>query len=153
MTKRRGRPRRCWGGEQGAVHAVELLLCAPFLAAFFVLVVLGGRIAFAGQAVHTAAVDAVRAASIARSAAAAERSAQESAQTSLANQGINCVTLDVTVDTAGFSRPAGTPARVALTVRCDVYTGDLILPGVPLPRGVRVEQTAESVLDTYRARR
>ncbi|MCA0253154.1 MAG: pilus assembly protein [Propionibacteriaceae bacterium] len=145
--------RRLWRGEQGAVHAVELLFCAPLLVAFLVLVVLGGRIAFARQAVHTAAVDAVRAASIARSASAAETSAEEWAQTSLANQGINCVTLDVTVDTAGFSRPVGTPARVALTVRCDVYTGDLVLPGVPLPGSVRVEQTTESVLDTYRSRR
>ena len=45
--------------------AVELVVCAPLLAGFIWLVIFGGRIALAHQAVQTAAADAARAASIA----------------------------------------------------------------------------------------
>ena len=139
--------------ERGVVHAVEVLICAPLLATFLLLVVFGGRIAFAEQAVQTAAVDAVRAASIARSASSAQSSAATWARTSLINQGVTCLALDVTVDTSGFSRPVGTPARVEVRISCDVSTRDLVLPGVPFPQSVSVEASAVSVLDTFRERR
>ena len=42
-----------------------------------------------------------------------------------------CVSMTVTLDTSGFSRPVGTPASVAATVSCTVELSELSLPGQP----------------------
>jgi Flp pilus assembly protein TadG len=136
--------------ERGAVLAVELVACAPLLAAFILLIIFGGRIALANQAVQTAAADAARAASIARTAASARSQASEWASTSLANQGLRCIRVQVDVDTSGFSRPVGTPAEVSVRVSCDIDTADLSLPGIP--GSVPVEGSMSSPLDKYRER-
>ena len=56
----------------------------------------------------------------------------------------------VTVDTAGFAAPVGTPATVTATVRCVVNLADLAVPGVPGTRTVTA--TASSPVDTFRER-
>jgi Flp pilus assembly protein TadG len=132
--------------------AVELVACAPLLAAFILLIVFGGRIALANQAVHTAAADAARAASIARTASSARGQAEAWARTSLANQGLTCARVGVDVDASGFRRPVGTPATTQVRVSCDLDTSDLAaLPGIP--RTILIEASATSPLDTFRERR
>lgn len=132
--------------------AVELVVCAPILAAFILLIVFGGRIALARQAVETAAADAARAASIARTATNARTQAQEWATTSLTNQGIACSHLQVDVDTAGFRRPVGTDATIEVRISCDLNTADLAaLPGIPL--SMPIEAAMTSPLDKFRERR
>ena len=141
-----------WRDERGSVLAVELLVCAPILAAFILLIVFGGRIALANQAVQTAAADAARAASIARTATTARTQAREWATTSLTNQGLACNDVQVEVDAAGFRRPVGTEATVQVRVSCTLDTADLAaLPGIP--RSMPIEATMTSPLDTYRERR
>lgn len=141
-----------WRDERGAVLAVELVACAPLLAAFILPIVFGGRIALANQAVQTAAADAARAASIARTASDARRQAATWANTSLTNQGLNCLHVTVDVNVAGFSRPVGTPATAQVRVRCDLDTSDLAaLPGIP--RSMPIEASMTSPLDTFRERR
>jgi Flp pilus assembly protein TadG len=135
--------------ERGSAM-VEAVLLTPVLVAMLLVVIFGGRVALTRQAVETAAADAARAASIARTASAARSDAAKSANTSLANQNIQCTQTQVTVDVGGFSKPVGTAATVSVTVVCDMLTSDLGLVGVP--GTMRIEATMVSPLDTYRER-
>lgn len=136
--------------ERGAA-AVEVVLVAPILAMVMLVALLGGRLASARQAVHSAAADAARAASIARTATAARHDATQAARTNLDNHQLRCLRTSVTVDTSGFATPVGTPAEVRVTIVCHVPTGDLALPG--LGGSVPVEATVSSPLDVFRERR
>ena len=73
------------------------------------LAVGGGRVAIAHGSVQQAAADAARAASIARTAGAAQTSAVTAARATLANQGLTCASMTVTLDTSGFATPVARP--------------------------------------------
>lgn len=124
---------------------------APVLAMVMLVALLGGRLATARQAVHSAAADAARAASIARTAAAARHDATQAAHTNLDNHQLRCLSTSVTVDTSGFATAVGTPAEVRVTIVCQVPTGDLSLPG--LGGSIPVDATVSSPLDVFRERR
>ena len=130
--------------------AIEAAVGLPAFMLFVALVILAGRLAIATQAVEASASEAARVASIARTQGAATSGATTAATSSLANQNLRCVRSTVTVDTAGFDAPVGTPARVTATVRCVVNLADLSLPGVPGTR--TVDAPATSPIDTYRER-
>ncbi len=141
---------RRWRDEQGSA-AVEITLVAPVLVLFVMVVIFGGRLALARQAVQSAAFDAARAASLARTQPEARTAAAKIAAATLANQQLPCASTRVVVDTAGFAKPVGTPATVGVRVHCDVTAGDLGLPGVPGTVGVDADAT--SALDSFRERR
>ena len=145
------RARRRLGGrasDEGST-VVEVVILAPALALFLGLIIAGGRLAVAHQAVEAAAAQAARAASIARTQDEALTAAQSAATSALGAQGLNCVASEVSVDVAGFATPAGTPASVGATVTCQVSLADT-LPGLPGSLGVTA--TVRSALDTYRER-
>ena len=137
-------------GERGSA-ALEAAIGLPAFMLFVALVILGGRLAIAAQAVDSAAAQAARTASIARTAGDADANARTAAAYSLADQNLQCVSTTVTLDTTGFSAPVGTAATVTATVRCVVNLADLALPGVPGTRTVTA--TATSPVDTFRERR
>ena len=130
--------------------AIEAAVGLPAFMLFVALVILAGRLAIATQAVEASASEAARVASIARTQSSAQGAAATAATSSLANQNLRCVRSTVTVDTAGFDAPVGTPTRVTATVACVVNLADLSLPGVPGTR--TVSATATSPIDTYRER-
>ena len=130
--------------------AIEGAVGLPAFMLFVALVILAGRLAIATQAVEASASEAARIASIARTQSSAQGAAATAATSSLANQNLHCVRSTVTVDTAGFDAPVGTPAQVTATVACVVNLADLSLPGVPGTRTVTA--TANSPIDTYRER-
>ena len=134
--------------ERGSA-AIEAVIGIPAFGLFLALIILGGRVTIAQQAVESAAA-AARAASISRTQGQAQTAASAEATTSLRNQSVNCVTTQVRVDTSGFAAPAGTPASVGATVTCVVNLSDLALPGLPGSRSITA--TASSPLDTYRER-
>lgn len=145
------RARRRLGGrpsDEGST-VIEVVILAPALALFLGLIVAGGRLAVAHQAVEAAAAQAARAASIARTQDEALTAARSAATSALSDQGLNCVTSLVSVDVAGFATPVGLPASVGATVTCEVSLADT-LPG--LPGTLRVNSTVRSALDTYRER-
>ena len=151
MTAVVARIRRRLGGrpsDQGST-VVEVVILAPALALFLGLIVAGGRLAVAHQAVEAAAAQAARAASIARTQDQALTAARPAAISVLGAQGLNCVTSAVSLDVAGFATPAGTPASVGATVTCQMPLADT-LPG--LPGSISVTATVRSALDTYRER-
>ena len=135
--------------DRGSV-ALELAVLTPAFLLFFGLLILGGRVAMANQAVSQAADEAARTASIARTQPQANSTAASAARASLSQQSLQCVSTQVGVDTSGFGRPVGTPATVSATVTCVVRLSDLSLPGLPGSRTVTA--TASSPLDTYRER-
>lgn len=143
---------RCPNGdaaERGSV-TLELAVLAPVLLVFLGFIVAGGRVQLAGGSVETAARDAAREASIARTPAAAQAAALTSARTTLAGEGLRCAQVSVTVDTSGFAAPLGQPAAVSARVACTVALADLLVPG--LPGSHHMTATATSVLDPYRGR-
>lgn len=135
--------------ERGSA-TLELVIIGPGLLLFIVLVVYAGRMSVAGQSVQQAADEAARTASIARTQSQADSSAQAAARNTLSQQGLDCSTFEVTVNTSGFNTEAGTEATVTATVTCHVRTGDLALPGLPGSRAVSASSV--SPVDTYRER-
>ena len=137
------------GGERGS-EAIEAVIGVPALVLFVMLVVAGGRVAVAQQAVQSAAADAARSASIARTPGQAQSQAVAAAKATLLNQKLPCADVRVAVNTAGFSAPVGTPATASSTVSCRVNLGDLSIPGVP--GSTTLTATMSSPIDTYRER-
>lgn len=137
--------RRWWRAERGSA-ATELTLLAPVLVMVLVLVaVVAHRVVDARLRLDSAAHQAARAASIERSAVAAERAAGDLAAAVLGSAGPSCADLTVATDTSGF-RAGGT---VSVTVSCSVdLTGGLLL-GVP--GHTDVTATATEPLDTFRS--
>lgn len=130
--------------------SVELVVGITALGLLAALIIAGGRVAAAHQAVDAAATDAARSASLARSAGAAQTAARATAVSTLANQGLRCTSTSISVDTSGFSAALGTPASVTARVTCVADLSDLALPGTPGTRTIRA--TMRSPIDTYRTR-
>lgn len=122
----------------------------PGLLLVIALLAAGGRLWFARATVVEAAQTSARAASLARSAPEAEASGREAGQQSLSTAGLHCSSTSVSVQTAAFGVPVGTPATVRSVVHCRVTFADLLLPGLPGSRELVGEGAA--ALDTYRAR-
>lgn len=137
------------GKDTGSV-TLELAVLAPALLMLIGLLVVAGRVVLAGGAVEQAAAASARQASISRTALQARTSAEDTARQTLAQQGLQCTTVNVSVDASGFAAPVGTPAQVRATVTCAVDLSDLAIPGLPGTR--TVTKTAVSPLDTYRER-
>jgi Flp pilus assembly protein TadG len=142
--------RRHTDPERGSA-VIEAVIGVPAFMLFVALIIFAGRVAIAHQAVQSAASDAARSASIARTQGAAQGAGNSAATTSLANQQVSCVTTQVNVDTSGFASPVGTPAKITATVTCHVNLSDVSLPGVPGSKAITA--TMSSPIDTYRERR
>ena len=146
-----GVPPRRWARQRERGSAVlEIVILAPVLLLFVMMIIVAGRWALAQQAVQAASAEAARAASIARSAAEAGGAATGAATASLANQDVRCGSQAVVVDAAAFGAPVGTPGQVSVSVTCVVDMSDLALPGVPGSRALT--STSSSPLDTHRGR-
>lgn len=129
---------------------VEAVIGVPVFLVLVSVIILGGRLAIAHQVVQSAAADAARAASIARTHYEARADASAAAHSSLDNQGLECASTAVTVDTSAFASRVGTDAMVTASVSCGVNLSDLGIPGLSGTRNVTASMS--SPLDTYRER-
>ncbi len=136
--------------SEGGSASIEAAMGVPAFALFVGLIILGGRTATTHEAVQSAAADAARSASIARSGPDATRQAEQAARASLTNQHLNCTAVTVNIDTGGFAAPVGRPASVTVTLTCRLDLSDLSVPGVPGSR--RISATMTSPIDTWRER-
>jgi Flp pilus assembly protein TadG len=141
---------RPWSRDERGSASVEAAIGVPAFVLFVGLIIFGGRTATTHQSVETAAADAARAASIERTGNSAKTQAISAATTSLSNQGVHCLDVDVTVDTSQFSRTVGEAATVSVTVQCHLDLSDLSVPGVPGSRLIKATMT--SPIDTWRER-
>jgi TadE-like protein len=125
-------------GERGSL-ALELVVLTPVLVfTLWLLGVLSVRAMVAHAQVDSAARDAARAASIARSPAAARQAATTTAVSSLQQARRTCQAVQVNTHTEDF-RPGGT---VQVTVGCTIRLQDLGLPFTPVTRTTRAAYTA-----------
>ena len=126
-----GRRKAAAPADRGSA-SVEIVLATPVLVILMLLAVAGGRLASARGEVDTAARDSARAASLARSSAAAERDGRAAAEATLADRHVTCRDLTLAIDLTDF-QPGGT---VTSTVTCAVELSDLTGLGLPGTRTV-----------------
>ena len=136
--------------NQRGAAAVELTLLLPALLLMLGLLVAGGRLWFARTTVNEAAQTAARAASLARSTYAATAVGREAGAQSLETAGLRCRSTSVSINTAAFGVPAGTPSTVTSTITCNVDFSDVMLPG--WPGSMEITGRGSAALDTYRSR-
>ncbi|MEC3974324.1 TadE/TadG family type IV pilus assembly protein [Amycolatopsis sp. H20-H5] len=129
--------------ERGSATA-EMVLLTPVLIVMLLFVMFCGRLADTNLRLNDVAHQAARAASLSRSTASAQNDARATAHSALANAGITCQHLAVSVNAAGL-RPGAT---VSVTVDCTVGLGDLALLGVP--GSTTLSASFSSPVDTYR---
>lgn len=146
-----GRLRRLHvASEDRGSATLELAVSAPVLLLLFALVIVAGRVSQAHQVVEAAAGEAARAATAARDVGSARARAASAVAAALDSAGMACRSTSTQVDTSQWAVPVGRPARVTVTVSCQVMLSDLTMPGLPGSRSVT--GSAGSALDTYRVR-
>lgn len=143
----RARSGQRWRDDRGS-ESVELAILLPVGILILAMLVIGARIALAGDRISGVAGIAARDASLARSAAAAQQIATASATNALADRNLHCADIQVSVDTAGFTSPPGAPAAVTVTLACTVDLSDIGVAGLPGSRTLR--DAATSPLDPAR---
>jgi Flp pilus assembly protein TadG len=129
--------------ERGSA-AAELVLVTPLLILLLLLAVAAGRLVQGKLDVDSAAQQAARAASEARTPQAASAQATQVAQAALAGQSVSCDPAVITADTGDFV-PGG---EVTVTVTCTVRLSDLSL--LHVPGSETITSTFTSPIDTYR---
>lgn len=135
--------------DEGSI-SIELAILAVPLLLILSIIIGAGRVGMANNAVDQIAHDVARIASIARNATEAQTQATTVATEMLAAQGLNCTSLTVDVNTAGFSAPVGTPAQVEVDITCTIRLDDLLIPGAP--GSSTLTGSATRAIDTYRER-
>ena len=129
--------------ERGSA-AAELVLVTPFLILLLLFAVAAGRLVQARLDVDSAAQQAARAASMARTPPAASAQATQVAQAVLAGQSVSCDPAVITPDTGDF-----TPgSEVTVQVTCTVHLSDLSL--LHIPGSETITSTFTAPIDTYR---
>lgn len=144
------KPTRTPNMDERGSASIEAAVGLPTFVLFVGLIIFGGRTAMSHQAVESAAADAARSASIARTSSEAAKDAKEAARVSLANQQVHCLNINVSIDTADFRKPVGEPGSVVVIVECRLDLSDLSVPGVPGSRVIKA--TISSPLDMWRER-
>ena len=139
----RSRARRPGSRERGSA-AAELVLVTPFLFLLLLFAVAAGRLVQARLDVDSAAEQAARAASLARTPAAASVQATQVAQAALAGQSVTCDPAVITPDTGDFT-PGG---EVTVQVSCTVHLSGLSL--LHIPGSETITSTFTAPIDTYR---
>jgi Flp pilus assembly protein TadG len=120
--------------------AVEIVLLAPVMMAFMMLVVAGGRYVAVRGDIEAASRDAVRAATLERTASAAQAAAEDTANAALQDVG-RCQGAVLTGDFVSGS-------TITVTVTCDVSYDGLGLIGLPGSKTVTISSSAP--IDKYR---
>jgi Flp pilus assembly protein TadG len=138
---------RRWRDDRGS-ESVELAILLPVGLLVLAMLVIGARIALAGDRISGVAGIAARDASLARSVAAAQQTATASATEALADRNLHCADVQVAVDTSAFSSAPGAPAAVTVAVACTVDLSDIGVAGLPGSRMLR--DSASSPLDPAR---
>lgn len=133
--------------ERGSA-AIELVLLAPAFGLVIGLLILGGRLALADQAVEGAAAEAARVVSLQRGADTGD--AEAAARAFLEEEGTYCTRIDVQIDAGAKGTDPGTAGEITTTLSCDVPLADLSLPGVGGAQTLTA--TASSPVDVYRER-
>lgn len=129
---------------------VGTAITVPAVLLILALTVGFARVTSATQDVSAAAYTAARAASLARTPAAAQSAATRTATAELATKGIGCAGITAAVDTSGFAARIGDPTAVTVSLTCTVPLADIAVPGLPGTKTITAR--AVSPLDAFRER-
>lgn len=130
--------------DERGVAVLELVLLVPaFLLLVYVVVGLG-RLGLAREDIDSAARDAARAGSIARTVGDAEAAASSAANDALAAHDITCASLAVNVDTSDFR----TGGWVRVELSCTISLSDL--SGLRTPGTRTMQARGLAVVDSFR---
>ena len=124
-------------GDAGTA-VTETVLLVPVLIVLLLFVVFVGRVTSTDHDVQASARDAARAASVASNPDGAAAAAQATVTDALAGRHVRCASLQVDVDTTGFTGDG----NVAVTVHCTVSLADVTGLAVP---GQQTSLTAHAV--------
>lgn len=120
----------------GGLMVIEFVVWTPFLVLVMLLVVVAGRLVQAGSYAHSAAADAVRAASLQRDTTHARAAAEIAARQALSAAGISCGAFSVAM--SGAIVPGG---LLRVSVSCTTQLSDLV-PGLPGSRTLQASATS-----------
>jgi Flp pilus assembly protein TadG len=127
-------------GERGSM-AVEVVILAPVMLAFLMLIVMCGRLVAVRGDLEAAARDAARAASLERDPVSATASARQVVAGSLDKDSIDC-------QPAALSGDFVSGGYVQVNLSCRVSYAGLSLLALPGSAGINVHSAAP--IDTYR---
>jgi Flp pilus assembly protein TadG len=133
--------------EDGS-SSVSFVLIAPALVFVIGFLIFAGRISIAGNVVESSAAAAARDASLARTEGGSVANASDAARRVVSQQGVNCSSINVDIDTSGLRVPLGRIGTVRATVTCLADLSDIGIPGIPGSK--TLTSTASSPVDAYR---
>jgi Flp pilus assembly protein TadG len=132
--------------ERGSA-SVELVLLAPVLVGLLCLVAAFGRVQNAHADMDAAVRDAARAASLERTASAAQRTGKRAALAGLNADGYRCDPLVVDIDTSGFAADA----EVNVTATCTLRLAEVT--GMGIPTSTTITSRFSEPIDRFRGTR
>ncbi|MFF3669862.1 TadE/TadG family type IV pilus assembly protein [Microtetraspora malaysiensis] len=127
MDHRRERRRRGRHDAEKGSATAELVLLTPLLMLVALFAVATGRLVAARLEVNDAAHQAARAASIARTASAADAAARSAVESALGSNRAACASRNVSVGLGSF-QPGG---NVTVTVTCRARLSDVAMVHIP----------------------
>jgi Flp pilus assembly protein TadG len=133
--------------RDGGTMSLEMVLLTPLFVAFIMLLAWAGRIVDARSQVDSAARDAVRAASTARSESAVKNLAQDAANASLGGVGWCSPGPSVSIDQQSGATNWQAGGQISVIVTCTVNLGDLTFIGLPGTKTITAHATAP--IDNY----
>ena len=139
---------RMLAADDRGSESVELAILLPIGLLVLAMIVVGARIALAGDRISGVAGIAAREASLARTVTDAQTRARAAATDALTQDDLHCTGIRIAVDTTGFNAAPGSPAAVRVDVWCTVDLSDIAASGLPGSR--TLHDSATSPLDPAR---
>jgi len=127
--------------------SIEAVLIIPAFLLFLALIAAIGRTAAVRADVHASVVEGARIASMQTGSVQGQTAAEDAIRAHLAQEGVTCLRLDISINSQALDLPPGQPGSVSATVTCVVPLADLAVPG--LPGDVTITESFDSALDTY----
>ena len=138
------RERSRW--DRGSM-SIEAVLIIPAFLLFLALIAAIGRAASVTEDLHASVVAGARIASLASSSSAGESAARTAIEDHLSAEGVNCIYIDISINSQALDLPPGQPGEVSATVTCAVPLADLSVPG--LPGQIQLTETFSTPIDPY----
>ena len=127
--------------------SIEAVLIIPAFLVFLALIAAIGRTAAVREDLHASVVDGARIASLATTSAEGESSARTAVENHLSEERVDCIYIDISINSYAVDLPPGQPGEVSATVTCTVPLSDLAVPG--LPGQIRLTETFSTPIDPY----
>lgn len=147
----RTRVRKLIEARESGSAAVEMSMYVGLFGLVLILLIVAARLSVAGDAIESVASAAARTASLARTAPEAQARATQAANVALDQEGIDCIDLEVVINSSGLDKPLGQVGTVTATIHCTVNFSDVAAPGMSHTKILTA--TASSPVDAYRERR